>query len=259
MPRFYLPQLPSIGTEISLPETVFHHAVRVLRLRVGDTLAVFDGEGREGLVELRHVQKQQATGQLLSLVEHSRESPLSLHLVQGLCSAEKMDWIIEKAVELGVQSITPLLTEKSTLRIDGERALRKRQHWQDIMVSACGQCGRNQLPQLQPITRFSDWVAAPASGWLTANESSQANRILVLSPRATTRLSALQLIPTQTISLVVGPEGGLSPQEEAQLLAAPLRASGCLPEAIQLGPRILRTETAGLAVLAALQVSLGDC
>jgi len=235
--RFFFPHaLPSSGS-VPLPEALAHHASRVLRLRDGDAVVLFDGRGGEvparlvGQGKSWHAQLGEASG-----VE--RESPLQVVLVQALASGDKMDWIVQKAVELGACAVRPIEAERSVLRLSGERAVKRVEHWRQVAVSACEQSGRNRVPAIEPIVPLRDYLAHahPAR--------------LVLDPAQATPLAALAR-PAGAVHVLIGPEGGWS---EAELAAC--RTAGC--SAIGLGPRVLRTETAGLAALAALQTLWGD-
>ena len=219
---------------IELPEATAHHASRVLRLRDGDAVVLFDGRGGEYPARLRIVGRGvlAETGDRRDI---ERESPLSVVLVQAVSSGDKMDFTIQKAVELGVAAIHPVLTDKAVVRLTGERADRKLEHWRRIVIAACEQCGRNRIPALRapvPLERYR------------APEGLK----VVLSPSATQKLSTLAKGP---LALAAGPEAGFSAAEEKELLRAGFVAAS-------LGPRTLRTETAGLAALAALNALAGD-
>ncbi|MDR3213670.1 MAG: 16S rRNA (uracil(1498)-N(3))-methyltransferase [Azoarcus sp.] len=235
--RFYFPgALPHDG-EVELPAAAAHHALKVLRLALGDELALFDGSGGElrARLDIRARKAYAVEGQWL---EADRESPLAVVLVQALTGADKMDWAIQKAVELGAAGIVPLRTTRSLLRLDGERADKKLEHWRQVVIAACEQCGRNRLPFVAPVQNLAAYLG----------QYSDAMR-LNLAPGGV-RLSTIRpgLAP---VHLLVGPEGGWSEEEQALCLRA-----GC--HAVGLGPRILRTETAGLAAIAALQAGAGD-
>ncbi len=238
-PRFFCPVPLAPGAVIELPEPVTHHAVHVLRLRSGDEVVLFDGAGREYPARL------EATGGKVRAVlgpwrDAERESPLDLTLVQALPAGEKMDWVVQKAVELGVRRLAPVISARSRVRLAGSRARRREEHWRQVMIAACEQCGRNRLPQLAPLADLTDFlaVAAPAT---TAK--------LLLAPGGNQSLR--DIAPGTAVMLLVGPEGGFTEGEEAAALAAGFRR-------LSLGPRVLRTETAGLAALAALAALLGD-
>ena len=236
--RFFCPfPLPASG-EIQLPEALAHHAARVLRLRDGDPVILFDGSGGEqpAVLSLRGKQCFAALGERR---EVERESPLGLVLVQALASGDKMDWIVQKAVELGVAAIVPVQAERSVLRLAGERAAKRVEHWQQVAISACEQSGRNRVPLVAPICGLRDYLARPREGLR-----------LILDPGATQRLLDAAR-PAGEAQLLIGPEGGWSDDE----LAA-CRSAGCV--GMRLGPRVLRTETAGLAAIAALQTVWGD-
>lgn len=236
--RFFFPQpLPEAG-EVPLPDALAHHAFRVLRLRDGDEAVLFDGSGNEASARLlaRGKGGVAVVGELRAV---GRESPLELVLVQALASGEKMDWIVQKAVELGVSRVVPVQAERSVLRLTGERATKRVEHWRQVAISACEQSGRNRVPTVESIAGVRDHLA----------ERRDAQHV-VLAPRAGTRLTALPR-PASAIHLLVGPEGGWSADE----LAA-CRAAGGVE--VALGPRVLRTETAGLAAVAALQALWGD-
>jgi 16S rRNA (uracil1498-N3)-methyltransferase len=169
-----------------------------------------------------------------------RESPLAVTLIQGLAAADRMDYAIQKAVELGVQSIQPVATARSVARFDETRAAKRALHWKQIAIAACEQCGRNQLPRLHPLLAFDAWLAAPSEAYLR----------LLLAPDGDLTLAGLAA-PAGSIEILVGPEGGLTPDEASAALRRGFRA-------VRLGPRILRTDTAGPAVLAALNAQWGD-
>lgn len=236
--RFFFPApLPQTG-EIQLPEALAHHASRVLRLREGDPLVLFDGSGGEVSGVLR-LSGKNCFAELSGHHAVERESPLQLVLVQALASGDKMDWIIQKAVELGAAGVVPVQAERSVLRLSGERAAKRVEHWRHIAVSACEQSGRNRVPVVEPVTGLREYLARGHVGLR-----------LVLDPVAGQRLAGLPR-PADAVHLLVGPEGGWAEDE----LAA-CRTAACI--GVGLGPRVLRTETAGLAALTALQVLWGD-
>lgn len=239
MPRFFIEGPLASGMTISLPDTVLRH-VQVLRLKVGDELTLFNGQGGEYPATLTALEKRSATVTLGNFADLSRESSLEIGLVQAIASGEKMDFILQKGVELGISAFQPVLSERSVVRLAGDRADKRVARWQDIVMSACEQSGRNKVPAVAPLLDFSDWIKAPPLDALC----------LMLSPRGTQRLASLATMPGR-VWLLVGPEGGLSAAEEEQALA-----SGWLP--LKLGERILRTETAALAATVALQTLWGD-
>jgi 16S rRNA (uracil1498-N3)-methyltransferase len=237
--RFFCPGPLVEGTDIALPREVAHHAERVLRLAAGDEVILFDGSGAEFSARLT-VLGARAGAWISARQAPERESPLALTLVQALASGDKMDWIIQKAVELGVSGVIPVAAERSVLKLAGERAEKRLAHWRQVVVAACEQCGRNRVPEVAEVAPLPRYLGEHRSGILR----------LLLDPLEGRRLTELAR-PEGAVHLLVGPEGGWS---EAELQAA--RAAGCT--SIRLGPRVLRTETAGLAVTAALQTLWGD-
>lgn len=227
------------GAGIELPEGPFRHLVQVLRMQAGDRVTVFNGQGGEYEAVLEAVAKRSATLRIGAFHDVNRESPLALTLVQGISKGERMDWTIQKAVELGVSAIVPVLTERCNVNLDRERQNKKLDHWRGIIVSACEQSGRTRLPVLEPIRKFADWLAQPHAGTR-----------LVLDPTASTALGRVENLRGAT-TLLVGPEGGFSEMEIR--IATQAGFAG-----VRLGPRVLRTETAGVAALAVLQSLGGD-
>ena len=239
MPRFHCPQPLIAGAVVDLPEAVAHH-LHVVRRQPGDELVLFNGEGGQVRARLVEIGKRRASAEVLAHDAVEAELPFSLTLAQGLPEGSKMDRIVEKAVELGVAGIVPLAARRSVVRLSGERADKRLGHWQGVVVSASEQCGRNRLAEVAPVQDFERWIAAPST----------AQRIL-LSPRADASLAQwVAATPAQDACLLVGPEGGWSDEEEAAAIAA-----GALP--LSMGPRVLRTETAGLAALAILAAGWG--
>jgi len=234
MPRFYCPQPLVNGSTIELPEAVAHH-LHVVRLQPGAALTLFNGEGGQYRATLVETGKRRATAVIDGHEAIEAEAPYPVTLAQGLPEGSKMDWIIEKAVELGVAAIQPLAAARSVVRLSGERLEKRQAHWHGVIVAASEQCGRNRLAQLLPMTDVQPWLAANAG----------TTRIL-LSPRATESLAGwARANAPQAVTLLIGPEGGLTPHEEDAAVAA-----GAL--SLSMGPRVLRTETAGLAALAVL-------
>ncbi len=233
----------AVGRIVDLPDTVAHHAIKVLRLHGGDALTLFNGDGGEYTAQVVRIERTRASVEIVDWLDRERESPLSITLVQALQAGEKMDLTIQKSVELGVQRIVPVVSRRSVLRLAGERALRRLEHWRSVVAAACEQCGRNRLPE----------VAVPESleEWLNRKRYAKALRVM-LAPAAARSLVQLPAPSAGgSVELLIGAEGGLTP-EEAKLA----EHSGFLP--VRLGPRILRTETAGLAALAAIQFLWGD-
>lgn len=239
IPRIYLPQALTVGATVALDAAAFNHAVRVLRLQSGAALILFNGAGHACAALLEAVGKREARARIVEALPSAVEPPLHIVLAQGIARGEKMDYLLQKAVELGVAAMQPLLTERGGVDLSDERQSRKMQHWRGILIGACEQCGRNRLPELREPLALTDWLAHPADTGLR----------LLLDPAATTSLRDLK--PSDAVTVLIGPEGGLNPDEIA--LA---RAVGFV--GIRLGPRVLRTETAGLAALAAIQTLWGD-
>lgn len=234
MPRFYCPQALAAGATIALPATVAHHAW-VVRLQPGAALTLFNGDGSEYTARLASLDKRSATAELIERRERDCELPFAVTLAQALPEGTKMDWIIEKAVELGVTAIEPLAAQRSVVKLSAERAEKRHAHWQAVIVAAAEQCGRNRIAALAPVAPLAAWLAAPAA----------APRLL-FSPRATLSLADWASDGgARAVCLMVGPEGGFSDEEEdAAVQSGAIRLS--------IGPRVLRTETAALAALAAL-------
>lgn len=238
-PRFYCREALSPGAHVELPEPVARHAVRVLRLPPGAPVVLFDGRGGEYPAHIERIERDRVYAELAAWQDIERESTLAVTLVQALQAGDKMDFTIQKAVELGVRDIVPVESRRSVLRLAGERAAKRVAHWQGVVASACEQCGRNQVPLVAPLEKLENWLARPANGVLR----------LMLAPDAGQTLADIE--PAKEVQLLIGAEGGLDPQE---VLAA--RQAGF--QSVRLGPRVLRTETAGLAALAALQALWGD-
>ena len=229
------------GTEIGLPEAAVAHAVRVLRLRVGARLALFNGDGKDYEAELIALGQREARARIVSARVATNESPLRITLAQALARGEKMDLIVQKATELGVAEIVPLVTERSEVKLDATRADKRLEHWNAVAISACEQSGRARVPQLHLPQTMEDWLNAwPDEG---------ATRLALL-PEGGVDTRALGMPKGDTV-IAVGPEGGFGERDVAALRAAGFRGW-------RLGPRVLRTETAGPAALAALQALYGD-
>jgi 16S rRNA (uracil1498-N3)-methyltransferase len=237
--RLYCDLALSPGAEIALPEAAARHAVTVLRLQVGDTLKLFNGAGGEYRANLVAVSKREARVRLVEFHATERESPVDITLALGISAGERMDYSLQKATELGVAAIQPLATERSLVKLEGERADKRLQRWQHVVIAACEQCGRNRVPAVAPVQKLYAYLAA----------ADRSKRLLMLSPVAATPLKTVP--PAARAVLLIGPEGGLAP---AEYQAA--QASGFEP--VKLGPRTLRTETAPVAALAVLQALWGD-
>lgn len=228
------------GQTLSLPEEAAIHLVRVLRLREGDGCVLFNGDGRDYSATLVAVGKRDAQVRIEAAAALDNESPLSITLLQGIARGEKMDLILQKATELGVTAVIPVNAERTEVKLDAARAEKRLAHWQSVVISACGQSGRARVPS----------VSAPGS-LLEAARSVPAQALkLTLDPVGEHRLATLPEAPHGVV-IAIGPEGGWSPRDRQALVAAGFQG-------LRLGPRILRTETAGLAAIAALQARLGD-
>lgn len=245
LPRFYCPGPISPGAEVPLPDAAAHHALRVLRLKPGDGAVVFNGEGGEYSGRVSRADRQGASVTALQWLGADREPALRSHLVQALCASDRMDWLLQKAAELGVTSVQPVISSRGVARLSGERAEKRLAHWRGVMVAACEQCGRNRLPELAPVMPFAAWLDG-AQGAAAARQGLG----ILLVPEAQQRLSALPR-PEGGVTLLVGPEGGWTAQEQRVAMAR-----GFAP--VRLGARILRTETVALAALAAMQALWGD-
>lgn len=240
MPRFYLDQSLEIGMQCELPEDLSHH-IGVLRLKVGDTVTLFNGRGGEFAATLSVMEKRRVTAHIKTFDAREAEPGHSLTLAQALPEGTKMDWVIEKAVELGVTTIQPLMAARSVVRLSDERAGKKLAHWRAIVAAASAQCGRNRLPSVAMPQAFSSWI-----------DQHDLHPRILLSPRGQQSLTdwARHRAP-QAITLIIGPEGGLNEAEEQ---AAISRGAICL----SIGSRVLRTETAGITAIAALHALWGE-
>lgn len=245
MPRFFVDMPLHAEQALSLPDTVVRH-VHVLRLNPGDELTLFNGNGPAFNATLTEIGKKQANVQILqALPDDQTEPPYRIELVQGIASNEKMDWLIEKAVELGVSHIVPVAAARSVVRLTGERAERRLMHWNALCRAACEQSGRNRVPTVAAPQSFDAWLENEGAGSPASDQHRSPLRLL-LSPRATLRFSALPDTPPQHgVQLLIGPEGGWTETEEDWAKQAGWTA-------LSLGARVLRTETAGMALLAAL-------
>ena len=239
MPRFFCPCSLSIGSIIDLPTETAHH-IFVLRLQVGDQVELFNGEGGSFLAILTEVSKKQAQAEVKLHQALETELPFGLSLAQALPEGSKMDWIIEKAVELGVSNIQPLAAQRCVVKLNSERAEKKSQHWRSIIQAASEQCGRNRLAQLSELIDVQKWLT----------QQDMHKRIL-LSPRGSESLADwARHHPAQAITVMIGPEGGFSESEEKMAVE---HGAICL----SMGPRVLRTETAGIVAASILSASWG--
>ena len=249
-PRLYCPT--SLGSDkvIDLPAPVAHHAARVLRLREGDPVTLFNGEGGESEARLTRIGSRSVSAMVGKHHAVERESPLQVTLLQGLAGAERMDYVIQKAVEMGVATIAPVTMARSVTRLDAARAAKRAEHWRSVIVASCEQCGRNRLPILHPLRDFDAALASPDDPGAGPAATTGAALSLVLSPSEGSSLTAFDR-PSGAIRLLIGPEGGLAPEELTAAHRAGFRN-------VRFGPRVLRTETAGVAALAAMNALWGD-
>jgi len=238
--RVHLPGPLVCGSRRTIDGDAANHLARVLRLRAGDALTLFDGQGAEHDARIAAFGKGAVTVEVGERTGVDRESPLRLTLAQGVSRGERMDWVVQKATELGMARLVPVLTERSVVRLDAVQSERKRQHWRGIAIAACEQSGRNTLPEVAAPVSLADFLR-------TVDERS--TRVL-LSPSGALRIEELQP-PAGEVVVLIGPEGGLADGEQRAAIAA-----GFL--AVRLGPRVLRTETAAVAALTLLQHRFGD-
>jgi len=244
IPRIYYPENLSSAMTVNLDAQASKHLIAVLRLQVGNPVILFNGQGGQYSGLLSGINKNRGVYEALVEIKQyediSLEPPLSIHLGQAISSSDKMDYVIQKSVELGVTDITPLITDRINIKINTERLQTKMLHWQKIIINACEQCERNLIPNLHPILYFHDFV----------KEKNDPLKFS-LTPKAEKKLADFKFSDNKNIVLLVGPEGGFSDQE-IQMAAQHQFIS------LSLGPRILRTETAALAAIAALQAICGD-
>lgn len=241
--RIHVPGDVPVQGSLRLSSRQSHHVARVLRLGAGDALTLFTGDGWEYATRIEGVAKPAVTVRILGRQRVERESPLPIVLGQALSSGERMDYTVQKAVELGVAAIHPLASRRGIVRLSPERAAGRVSHWQAVAIAACEQCGRNRIPQVAPVAALAPWLAqcrARGGGALP----------VLLSPQAEAGLGDLPR-PAGGVLLLAGPEGGWAPEEEEAARRAGFAA-------VRLGPRVLRTETAALAALAAMQALWGD-
>ncbi|MCD9028887.1 16S rRNA (uracil(1498)-N(3))-methyltransferase [Luteimonas sp. BDR2-5] len=228
------------GQRIELPDDAAAHLVRVLRLREGDACVLFNGDGHDHDARLVATGKRGATAEIVATRPVDVESPLRIVLLQGIARGEKMDWILQKATELGVAAFVPVSSDRSEVKLDAERAGKRLAHWRSVVVSACEQSWRARIPQVavpQPLAAALAALPAGGTRWL-------------LDPEAAAGIATMPA-PSGELLLAIGPEGGWSPNDRAALVAAGFGG-------LRLGPRILRAETAGIAAVAALQARFGD-
>lgn len=239
MPRFHLPENLSVGQTVNLPDNIVRH-LNVLRVRPNENITLFDGKGKAHTARLTVLEKRRAEAEILREETADTESPLNITLIQSISSGDRMDFTLQKSVELGVTAIQPVISERCIVRLDGERAAKRLARWQEIVISACEQSGRNTVPPVLPIIGYREALDKMPS------ESTK----LIMSINRARKLGDIRQ-PSGAIVFMVGPEGGWTEQEEQQAFEAGFQA-------VTLGKRILRTETAPLAALAAMQTLWGD-
>ncbi|ARB71073.1 TPA: 16S rRNA (uracil(1498)-N(3))-methyltransferase [Neisseria meningitidis] len=239
MPRFHLPENLSVGQTVALPDNIVRH-LNVLRVRPNENITLFDGKGKAHAARLSFLEKRRAEAEILHEDTTDNESPLNITLIQSISSGDRMDFTLQKSVELGVTAIQPVISERCIVRLDGERAAKRLARWQEIVISACEQSGRNTVPPVLPIIGYREALDKMPS------ESTK----LIMSINRARKLGDIRQ-PSGAIVFMVGPEGGWTEQEEQQAFEAGFQA-------VTLGKRILRTETAPLAALAAMQTLWGD-
>lgn len=239
--RVFVDQPLHSGRDIALPESATAHLLRVLRLRVGDACVLFNGDGHDYPATLLQADKRGGTARIEGRIAVNVESPLRILLLQGIARGEKMDLILQKATELGVAGFIPVDSERSEVKLDAQRMEKRLAHWRGVVTAACEQCGRAAVPAVQPPETIADACKSLPDTALR----------LSLDPQATHGIADLPADRPDTVVIAIGPEGGWSPRDRSQLAAQGF--SG-----LRLGPRILRTETAGLAAIAAVQARFGD-
>ncbi|HHK5573376.1 TPA: 16S rRNA (uracil(1498)-N(3))-methyltransferase [Neisseria cinerea] len=239
MPRFHLPENLSVGQTVALPDNIVRH-LNVLRVRPNENITLFDGKGKAHTARLTVLEKRRAEAEILHEETADTESPLNITLIQSISSGDRMDFTLQKSVELGVTAIQPVISERCIVRLDGERAAKRLARWQEIVISACEQSGRNTVPPVLPIIGYREALDKMPS------ESTR----LIMSINRARKLGDIRQ-PSGAIVFMVGPEGGWTEQEEQQAFEVGFQA-------VTLGKRILRTETAALAAIAAMQTLWGD-
>lgn len=236
--RLYTDQALSLGTWIELEQRPAKHAVQVLRLTAGDPVTLFNGDGRDYLARIERCARLSVRVQVLGASEPEPPSALAITLALGVSRSERMDLAVQKAVELGVSAIQPLFSTRTVVRLSGDRLARRAEHWQGVVIAACEQSGRRRCPRLASPLALLDWLSQHQAGGVLLHHAAE---------RALPQLPA----PNAELSLLIGPEGGLAPEEREYA-----ESRGFVP--VRLGPRILRTETAPLAAIAAIQTLWGD-
>jgi 16S rRNA (uracil1498-N3)-methyltransferase len=238
--RIYTPSALTSGADIALTQSGANHVARVLRMRIGEPLAVFDGKGNEFHADLARIEGSAVTVRIGAQLSGTPESRLKISLVQGVSRSERMDWALQKATELGVNVIAPVLTSRSVVRLDDNQSAKKQDHWHNIIVGACEQSGRCHVPEVLPPVSLRQYL----------QEHRKEGMRLVLSPTGPSALAGLTSMSTR-VELLIGPEGGLDDDEIDRAQTA-----GFVP--VRLGPRVLRTETAAVTALSVLQAMWGD-
>jgi 16S rRNA (uracil1498-N3)-methyltransferase len=240
--RFYHSENLELKHVVELIAQTHIHATKVLRLKVGDQFALFNGDGYDYVAKVIELSKHKTSVEIIDRYEVNHESPLKITLAQGLAAGDKMDWIIQKAVELGIQSIQPLLTERSIVKLDRERADKKLEHWRTVAISACEQTGRSIIPDILSPIHLVQWLS---------NQNQTANSLkLILTPAKAQNINHLEK-PSSPVVFMVGPEGGFSEKEMNLALS-----SSFVP--VNFGKRVLRTETASVVALSIMQNLWGD-
>jgi len=237
-PRIYTSQDLTIGCQVTLETQASHHLATVLRMREKDTISLFNGSDQIFDAIIRNINKRRVEVGITKQTHQSIESPLTIHLGIAISKGDRMEMVIQKATELGITSITPLLSERTNVKLNTERQQKKQQQWQQIAIGACEQCGRNKIPTVQVLTKFESWLAG-----------CDAEEKFILHHRTDSQLS--EMVKPNSIALLIGPEGGLSQEEIDHAITNGFKA-------LALGPRVLRTETAPLAAISILQHRWGD-
>jgi 16S rRNA (uracil1498-N3)-methyltransferase len=238
--RVFTDQPLTTGEEVMLDTIASRHLATVLRLKAGHRISLFNGQGGEFLATLSECNSKQVTASITDFTDTERESPLRIHLGIGMSRGDRMDWVIQKATEVGVTEISPLYTERTEVKLKGDRAEKKLRHWQQVSISASEQSYRNQVPVIHPPITVNQWLS-----------SVEAEKKLVLHHRSQHSISELGEQQTASVALLIGPEGGLSTDEIK-------RAEECCFMPLTLGPRVLRTETAPVVAISILQSLWGD-
>lgn len=251
-PRFYYPDQINVGESIELSYGATHHAANVLRLEKGDRVTLFNGKGGEFLAFIRRISKAAILVSIEKFINVEHESPLQITLAQSICTNIKMDLIIRKAVELGVNNIQPILAKRCLVKLSGKRELKRVQHWEQIIISACEQCGRNRVPGVSSPVTLSSWLSRQGAMQKELNNEPTKILYFMLSPTSKMGLHDFsKSLSVTELALLVGPEGGFTSDEDAAALMAGFSS-------LRLGSRTLRTESAALAAIAALQAIWGD-